>query len=55
MKDVIIPPDNSLILAEKINGSWLVRFENAGHGLVFQYPDELARIVTDFVELTPNR
>ena len=49
MKDAMIPPANSLILAERINGSWLVRFENAGHRLIFQYPDEMARIVADFM------
>jgi len=52
MEDVIIPPENSLILANRINDSWLVRLENAGHGLVIQYPDRLARIVADFIELS---
>lgn len=52
MKDAIVPPENSLILAERINGSWLVRLEGAGHGMTFQYPDELARIVADFIKLS---
>jgi pimeloyl-ACP methyl ester carboxylesterase len=52
MKDAMIPPANSLILAERINGSRMVRFENAGHGLIFQYPDEMARIVADFIEIS---
>ncbi len=54
MDDLIVPPENSLILANRINGSWLVRLENAGHGLVIQYPDKLVRIVTDFIELSPS-
>ncbi len=52
MEDLIVPPENSLILANRINGSWLVRLENAGHGLVIQYPDKIARIMADFFELS---
>jgi pimeloyl-ACP methyl ester carboxylesterase len=49
-EDVITPPDNSLIMAERIPGSWLVRFEGAGHGLMYQYPERLASIVSAFLE-----
>jgi pimeloyl-ACP methyl ester carboxylesterase len=52
MEDLIISPENSLILANRINGSWLVRVENAGHGLVIQYPDKLASIVADFIGMS---
>ncbi len=48
--DVITPPDNSMIMAERIPGSWLVRFEGAGHGLMYQYPERLASIVSAFLE-----
>jgi pimeloyl-ACP methyl ester carboxylesterase len=51
-EDISTPPENSLILAARIPGSWLVRFEGAGHGLMYQYPDEFAQIITDFVELS---
>jgi pimeloyl-ACP methyl ester carboxylesterase len=51
-KDVIVPPENAFILAKNINVSWLVQFEGAGHGLMYQYPDRLARIVADFIELS---
>jgi pimeloyl-ACP methyl ester carboxylesterase len=51
-EDVITPPENAFILAQRINGSWLVQFNGAGHGLMYQYPDRLAKIVTDFIELT---
>lgn len=51
-EDVIVPPENAFILAQRINVSWLVQFEGAGHGLMYQYPDRLARIVEDFVELS---
>lgn len=49
-EDVIAPPDNSLFMAERIPGSWLVRFEGAGHGLMYQYPEKLATIVSAFLE-----
>ena len=51
-EDVIVPPENAFILAQRINGSWLVQFNGAGHGLMYQYPDRLARIVEDFIELS---
>ena len=51
-KDVIAPPENAFILAQNMNSSWLVQFEGAGHGLMYQYPDRLAKIVADFIELS---
>jgi pimeloyl-ACP methyl ester carboxylesterase len=51
-EDVIAPPENAFILAQRINDSWLVQFNGAGHGLMYQYPDRLARIVEDFIELS---
>jgi pimeloyl-ACP methyl ester carboxylesterase len=51
-EDVIVPPENAFILAQRINGSWLVQFEGAGHGLMYQYPDRLAKIIKDFIELS---
>ncbi len=51
-EDVITPPENAFILAQGIKVSWLVQFEGAGHGLMYQYPDRLAKIVADFIELS---
>jgi pimeloyl-ACP methyl ester carboxylesterase len=51
-EDVITPPGNAFILVQRINVSWLVQFEGAGHGLMYQYPDRLAKIVTDFIDLS---
>jgi pimeloyl-ACP methyl ester carboxylesterase len=34
-EDVIAPPENAFILAQRINVSWLVQFEGAGHGLMY--------------------
>ena len=54
-EDISTPPENAPILAERIPGSWLVRIEGAGHGLMYQYPDELAKIIIDFVELSKEQ
>ena len=51
-EDVIAPPENAFILAQRITDSWLVQFNGAGHGLMYQYPDRLAKIVGDFIELS---
>ena len=50
-EDLVVPPENALILAGKISGSWLVRFAGAGHGLMYQYPDKLGKIVENFLEM----
>lgn len=49
--DVVIPPENSDLLAERIPGARLVRFAGAGHGLQYQCPEEFARIVTEFLQM----
>jgi pimeloyl-ACP methyl ester carboxylesterase len=41
LDDAVIPSENSLIIAEKIKNSWLVQINGAGHGLMYQYPDQL--------------
>ncbi len=48
--DVIPPRENSFIMAERIAGVWLVQFKDAGHGLMYQYPEKLGRIVLTFLE-----
>jgi pimeloyl-ACP methyl ester carboxylesterase len=50
-EDLMAPPENAAMLASQIPGSWLARFEGAGHGLMYQYPDELAEIIKDFLNL----
>jgi pimeloyl-ACP methyl ester carboxylesterase len=42
-------PD-SLILAEKIPRSWLIRIGTAGHGLMYQHPDVFNRLLLTFLE-----
>lgn len=48
-EDELTPPGNSLIMMEKINGSQLVQIAGGGHGLMFQYPEKLARILHTFL------
>ena len=51
-EDEAIPSENSLILVDKISGSWLVQIENAGHGLMYQYPEIFTEIVETFLNVT---
>jgi pimeloyl-ACP methyl ester carboxylesterase len=49
-EDIIIPPENSFVICERIPGSWLIQFKYAGHGLMFQYPKRLSGIIKLFLE-----
>ena len=46
------PHINSLKMAEKIPGAWLVQIKNAGHAVVDQYPAELGKILNTFLSTT---
>ncbi len=50
--DVNVPTKNSLIITEKIPGSWLVQIKNAGHQIPGQYPDEINKILQTFLSIT---
>jgi pimeloyl-ACP methyl ester carboxylesterase len=47
------PHVNSLKIAEKIPGAWLVQIKNAGHAVVDQYPAEIGKILNTFLSTTP--
>jgi pimeloyl-ACP methyl ester carboxylesterase len=49
-EDAVTPPENSLHLAGRIPGSWLVRLEGGGHGVLYQMPRRVAQIVHVFLE-----
>jgi pimeloyl-ACP methyl ester carboxylesterase len=51
-EDVAVPAANSLILAQKIPGAWLVQIKGGGHGLMYQYPEQFNKIVKTFLETT---
>ncbi len=44
------PLQDSLMLARKIPGSWVVQIRDAGHGLMYQYPSEFNRAILTFLE-----
>ena len=43
------PYGNSLIIAGKIPGAWLIQIENAGHAVMSQYPDKINKILQTFL------
>jgi pimeloyl-ACP methyl ester carboxylesterase len=49
MEDVVIPPANAVTLSERIPGARLEQFPGAGHGLMYQYPGEFAKVVQEFL------
>jgi pimeloyl-ACP methyl ester carboxylesterase len=51
-EDVAVPANNSLIIAQKIPGAWLVQFREAGHGLMYQYPEQLSTVLQTFLTTT---
>ena len=48
-EDVLTPPQNSLILANRISLTWLVQFKGAGHGLMYQEPEKFSKIILTFL------
>ena len=40
-EDVAVSVNNSLIIAQKIRGAWLIQIKEAGHGVMYQYPEKL--------------
>ena len=50
--DGTMAPANSLIIAGKIPGAWLVQIKDAGHGVMVQYQEEIAKILNTFLSTT---
>ena len=50
--DTSLPTQNSLIIAGKIPGAWLVQIKDAGHLLPGQYPDKMNKIIQTFLSTT---
>jgi len=51
-EDVAAPAANSLIIAQKIPGAWLVQIKGAGHGLMYQYPEKFSIVLQTFLTTT---
>jgi pimeloyl-ACP methyl ester carboxylesterase len=49
-EDIVIPPSNSLKLANTISGAWLARFPHAGHAFTAQYPLAVADLINCFLK-----
>ncbi|MBU0671045.1 alpha/beta hydrolase [Patescibacteria group bacterium] len=47
--DILTPPENSRIILNKIPNASLLEINNAGHGLMYQYPDQLAEYLLVFL------
>ncbi|MGC2681636.1 MAG: alpha/beta hydrolase [Candidatus Nitrosopolaris sp.] len=45
----VVPSTNSLVIAGKIPGAWLVQIEDAGHALFAQYPDKVNKVLQTFL------
>ncbi|HYV52278.1 MAG TPA: alpha/beta hydrolase [Candidatus Eisenbacteria bacterium] len=50
--DGAIQPANSLIIAGKIPGAWLVHIKDAGHQLMSQYPNKFNKVLQTFLSTT---
>jgi pimeloyl-ACP methyl ester carboxylesterase len=50
-QDNVVPPAQALRLAEIIEGSWLARFRDAGHWLMYQAPKDLAHLIHAFLSI----
>jgi pimeloyl-ACP methyl ester carboxylesterase len=48
-EDVIIPPVNSLLMASRVRGSWVIRLPG-GHSNMYQYPETFSRCLLTFLE-----
>jgi pimeloyl-ACP methyl ester carboxylesterase len=51
-EDIVVPAANSLILVQKIPEAWLVQIKDAGHGLMYQYPEQFNKVLQTFLSTT---
>ena len=51
-QDLLAPPANSVMMAQRIPNSWLVIIQGTGHGMMEQIPNEFSAIVQTFLETT---
>jgi pimeloyl-ACP methyl ester carboxylesterase len=51
-EDVSVPTANDLIITQEIPGAWLVQIKDAGHGLMYQYPEKLSMVLQTFLTTT---
>jgi len=51
-EDITSPPINSLRIAEKVPGAWLIQIHDGGHGVMQQYPETVNEIIEFFLSVT---
>ena len=53
-EDIAVPTANSLKITEQIPGAWLVQIKGAGHGLMYQYPEQFNKVLQTFLLTTTS-
>ncbi len=48
--DKVIPPENALIIAGQVRGASVVQIAKGGHGVMYQYPDQMADYINLFLK-----
>lgn len=49
-QDLVIPPENGVIIADAIPNATLIIRKGQGHGMIFVEPEEIAGIIGEFLE-----
>ncbi len=49
--DYFTPAENSINIVEKVPGAWLIQIKDAGHGLMYQYPEIFNEAVLSFLSI----
>jgi pimeloyl-ACP methyl ester carboxylesterase len=47
--NLYVPHENTLVIASKVPGAWLVQIKDAGHAVVDQYPEEVGMMLQTFL------
>lgn len=45
----LVPHENSLVIANKVPGAWLIQIKDAGHAIMNQYPHEVGMVLQIFL------
>lgn len=48
--DIVIPPENSIILTKIFPHATLVRWKDGGHAMIYQFPLQMANVINHFLE-----
>ncbi len=55
LQDLVAVPENGLNLAKERPNTWLVGIPGCGHNMVFEQPEALRRLITEFIELIETK